>query len=82
MEVWSQARVNIPAGSDFKVMLTAIRGDTNGGWVAVDDFLFLTGVEDCDIIPPEADPNPSTTTPAGETTHYPPSNKTELYNYL
>ena len=61
-------------------MLTAIRGDTNGGWVAVDDFEFLTDVENCDIVPPEADPNPSTTTVAGETTHYPPSNQNLLHN--
>ena len=89
LEVWSQARVNIPAGADFKVnnkqvktsqlhilyqvMLTAIRGDINSGWIAVDDFIFLPDVEDCSTLPPEADPNHSSTTVSGETTHIPPS---------
>ena len=54
-------------------MLTAIRGDINNGWVAVDDFTFLSDVEDCSIIPPEADPNPASTTDSGGTTMYPPS---------
>ena len=54
-------------------MLTAIRGDTNNGWVAVDDFQFIPEVSDCSIVPPEADPNPSSTTDGGDTTMYPPS---------
>ena len=60
-------------------MLTAIRGDINGGWVAVDDFEFLPNVENCVIVPPEADPNPTSTTTAGGTTQYPPS---EIYHFL
>ena len=54
-------------------MLTAIRGDTNNGWVAVDDFQFIPEVSDCSIVPPEADPHPSSTTDGGDTTMYPPS---------
>ena len=58
------------------MLLAAIRGDINGGWVAVDDFEFLDDVEDCSIVPPEADPYPKTSTDAGGTTsqYYPPSN--------
>ena len=60
------------------MLLAAIRGDINGGWVAVDDFEFLADVEDCSIVPPEADPYPKTTTDSGGTTsqYYPPSNIT------
>ena len=54
-------------------MLTAIKGDNNSGWIAVDDFIFLPDVEDCSTFPPEADPNHSSTTVSGETTHIPPS---------
>ena len=54
-------------------MLTAIKGNNNSGWIAVDDFIFLPDVEDCSTYPPEADPNHSSTTVSGETTHIPPS---------
>ena len=61
-------------------MLTAIRGDTNNGWVAVDDFQFIPEVSDCSIVPPEADPHPSSTTDGGDTTMYPPSKFINLQN--
>ena len=39
----------------------------------MDDFEFYAESEACSILPPEADPNPSSTTDSGETTMYPPS---------
>ena len=64
-------------------MLTAIRGDINNGWVAVDDFTFRAEISDCSIIPPEADPNPASTTDSGGSTMYPPSIKIIFsFNFL
>lgn len=54
-------------------MVTAVRGDISGGWIAVDDFVFLADVENCDIVPPEADPGTTSTTDSGGSTQYPPS---------
>ena len=52
--------------------MMAYRGDTNQGWVAIDDFIFLPAIDDCSIHPPTADPQQTTANPS-ETTHIPPS---------
>ena len=61
--------------------ITAFRGDSNQGWVAIDDFIFLPDIDECSIKPQGADPQQTTANPA-ETTLMPPSLfiKLEAYN--
>jgi hypothetical protein len=39
----------------FQIQITAVRGNDTTGYVALDDF-WITHVDSCDVLPPEADP--------------------------
>ena len=61
-EFWENGRVNIPQTEEYKVVITARRGDQNEGYVALDDFYFeKTSAESCNIYPLDAAPTSSTT---------------------
>ena len=54
--------MNVPQFEEYKLVISARRGDINNGYVALDDFLFeKTSVESCEIKPPGAEPSASTT---------------------
>ena len=46
----------------LKIVVTAVRGGSSAGYVAVDDFNFeyMNVVEDCNIIPEDASPKVTT----------------------
>ena len=72
-DFWDQGRVSINPDTDFKISIVTSKA-SNEGWVAIDDFIFLSGIEDCSVRPTEAQPGTTTTNPA-ETTLIPPSIK-------
>ena len=51
--------------------MIASRGDSDQGWVAIDDFIFLADILDCSVHPPGANPQQTTQNPS-ETTMIPP----------
>ena len=59
---WEEGQVNIQAGlEDYKLVISAKRGDANKGYVAIDDFFFEANDIFCEIKPAGAEPGGSTT---------------------
>ena len=48
--------------------MVANRGDNELGFIAIDEIIFLDGVNECNIEPKEAEPKTTTTTKATTTT--------------
>ena len=61
-ERWQIGQVNITGRS---ILVVAEKdSDVSGGYLAVDDFIGASGMEKCDNLPPQSDPNHSTTPPS------------------
>ena len=73
-EFWEEGRLDITAGQeDYKLVISAKRGDTNKGYVALDDFFFVaSSAESCGIKPAGAEPGASTTTTSSPAPPPPP----------
>ena len=61
------SKISFFNNSTLQVIITAVRGDINDGYVALDDFSFRANEEFCSIKPEDAVPK-TTTTPAVTTT--------------
>ena len=64
-EFWEEGQLNIEPGlEDYKLVISAKRGEANIGYVALDDFFFEeVSPGSCDIKPAGAEPGASTTSP-------------------
>ena len=64
-EFWEEGQLNIDPGlEDYKLVISAKRGEANIGYVALDDFFFEeVSPGSCEIKPAGAEPGASTTSP-------------------
>jgi hypothetical protein len=47
LDFWEFGEVEIPANDGFKLTVVAERGDSGTGWIAIDDFNFISDYELC-----------------------------------
>jgi len=59
---WQVGRVSVKRGQPYKIVITTQRSNAALGYVAIDDFEFIYGTEDCSIMPELARPTTTTTT--------------------
>ena len=73
-EFWEEGQLNIYEGlEDYKLVISAKRGETNKGYVAIDDFFFeAVSAESCEIKPAGAEPGSSSTSTSSPAPPPPP----------
>ena len=67
MAEWTLGRVNIESLDNYKIVITTKRSNKFLGYVAIDDFEYLTDYDSCSTLPDIASPTspkPPTTTNA------------------
>ena len=71
VDSWQVGRVSVKRGQPYKIVITTQRSNAALGYVAIDDFEFIYGTEDCSIMPELARPTTTTTTTTPPSTPQP-----------
>ncbi|XP_067654295.1 MAM and LDL-receptor class A domain-containing protein 1-like isoform X2 [Haliotis asinina] len=86
---WIEARISLPEGTDFQVVIEAVRGDGEKGDIFIDDIKLIDGSCSQQVIPTNgktpaattATTKPTSSSPRTSTTYVSPSSKPVTCNF-